>query len=115
VTVIGQEFKKRRAVAKQAEDNENGRAKIREVYQLFNTLQDKLDDKFSGINTTLATLMTKMDGMVDTCSETRKGFGTKIAENSNAINNIKVKTYGIAASISVFSIIIGGVIGKYLL
>lgn len=100
---------------KNKNDNDNGRAKIREVYELFNKLKDNFDNKLDPIEVNLATLIAKINTFTDNCKRTTEDFNIRIRGNTKLLGNIKIKAYGIAAGISVFSIIIGALIGKYLL
>lgn len=99
-------------------EENNGRAKIREVYTLVGDLRDDLSDKIGSVNTTLAILVTKIDAFQKNCEKIQgKNEKRVIYEDGQftSIGRIKVKFYGIAASISVFSIVIGALIGRYLL
>jgi len=99
-------------------DENNGRAKIREVYALVGDLKDDFTEKIGTVNTSLAVLIEKIDGFQTNCEKIQtKSENRIIYENDQftSMNKIKIKFYGIAASISVFSIVIGALIGRYLL
>ncbi len=99
-------------------EENNGRAKIREVYKLVGDLRDDLSDKIGNVNTTLAVLITKIDTFQKNCEKVQiRNEKRTVYEDGQftSLGRLKIKFYGIAASISVFSIVIGALIGRYLL
>ena len=74
--------------------------------------------KVDGINRRLDKINGSIDQINEKCPTYREkvdGLEEAMKERKPKISNIWVKVYGIAASISVFSIVIGALIGRYLL
>ena len=96
----------------------NSKAGIREVYQLFTELKNDFDDKLDGINERLVVLITKVDGFSTNCEKIQIANGKRIEyENGQftSIEKLKIKVYGVAVGIAVFSTVTGAIIGKFLL
>lgn len=99
-------------------EESNGRAKIREVYTLVGDLRDDFNDKIGSVNTTLAVLITKIDSFQKNCEKVQSGNAKRIVYEDGRfeiMSKLKIKFYGIAASIAVFGVVIGALIGRYLL
>ena len=95
---------------------DNGGAKIREVYELFNQLKDNFDTKIDPIEKGLTTLITKVEGFMGNCVNIQNVNAKRIEyENGQfgAMAKMKIKVYGLVAGISVFSVFIGSLIGKF--
>jgi len=98
--------------------SDNSKAGIREVYQLFEKLREDFDDKFDGINNQLITLITTVKGFTTNCEKIQKANTKRIEyENGqfNVMAKLRIKVYGVAAGIAVFSTIIGALVGRFLL